>query len=177
MKHVFVELGKIFEPEGQARIGNGAILCPKNKDCLAINDKIIEEMGEKHVYKSIDSIVSKDLEVVANYQTEFPNDYSVSGVSPYQLKLKVGAIVILLKNRDSSRGLCNGTGLIVKELGPNLIVATIAAGKNEGSIVLAQNDHVAHGIRSHFTHRFLHLTFIFRRLQFPVLQAFAVTIN
>ena len=170
MKHVFGDMDNILEPEGQARIGNGAILCPKNKDCLAINNQIIEEMpGQKHVYKSIDSVDSEDPEVVANYPTEFLNACSVSGIPPYQLKLKVGAVVILLKNIDSSRGLCNGTRLIVKELLPNFIVATIAAGKNKGSTVFLP--------RMTISPTESNLPFTLKRLQFPVLQAFAVTIN
>lgn len=51
------------------------------------------------------------------------------------LTLKVGAIIILLKNVDSRQGLCNGTRLIIQALTENIISATICTGKNRGKIV------------------------------------------
>ena len=71
----------------------------------------------------MDSVDSEDPEVIANYPTEFLNICKVSGIPPHILQLKVGAIVILLKNIDSALGLCNGTRLIIKGLRPNIIVA------------------------------------------------------
>jgi hypothetical protein len=62
---------------------------------------------------------------------EFLNTLKISGIPPHILKLKIGAIIILLKNIDSRRGLCNGTRLIVKQLLPNIIAADIATGKNK----------------------------------------------
>jgi hypothetical protein len=44
------------------------------------------------------------------------NTFDVSGLPPHALHLKVGAVVILLKNIDTRQGLCNGTRLILKNL-------------------------------------------------------------
>ncbi len=77
-------------------ITNRAILCPKNRDCLNINNLIINKMpGGLKTYKSMDSISSEDPVEVANFPTEFFNTLHVSGIPPHELKLKVGAIVIL----------------------------------------------------------------------------------
>jgi hypothetical protein len=44
---------------------------------------------------------SEDRGEIANYAAEIFNTFDVSGLLPHELKLKVGAIVILLKNIDS----------------------------------------------------------------------------
>jgi ATP-dependent DNA helicase PIF1 len=69
---------------------------------------------------------------VANFPTEFLNTLHVSGIPQHELKLKIGAIVILLKNINSSQGLCYGTRLFVEELRYDVILAIIAAGKHKG---------------------------------------------
>jgi ATP-dependent DNA helicase PIF1 len=92
--------------------------------------------GPLKVNKSIDTMDSEDREEIANYAAEIFNTFDVSGLLPHELKLKVGAIFILLKNIDSrQRELCDGTRLLVKSLTDNVIVATIAAGKNIGHTV------------------------------------------
>jgi ATP-dependent DNA helicase PIF1 len=49
----------------------------------------------------------------ALYPTEFLNSLSITGLCDHELHLKVGVPVMLLRNLDPSRGLCNGTRLIV----------------------------------------------------------------
>jgi ATP-dependent DNA helicase PIF1 len=100
---------------------------------------------------------------------EFLNTLKISGIPPHILKSKIGAIIILLKNIDSRRGLCNGTRLIVKQLLPNIIAADIATGKNRGHRVFIP--------RMNMSPTDSHLPFTLNRMQFPVLLAFAVTIN
>ena len=84
----------------------------------------------------------------------------------HKLLLKVCAPIILLRNLDAPR-LCNGTRLIVKQLMGNVIDATILTGAASGDrvfiprIPLIPTD----------------LPFEFKRLQFPVRPAFAMTIN
>ncbi|XP_050065995.1 uncharacterized protein LOC126555074 [Aphis gossypii] len=74
------------------------ILCPRNDDCR------------------LDTVVVDDPDEVANYPTEFLNTLEPDGLPPYNLTLKVGSIVMLLRNLDSKRRLCNGTRLVVTEL-------------------------------------------------------------
>ena len=57
--------------------------------------------GVKQSYNSLDSVDSEDPEEIANYPTEFLNSCSVSGIPSHILNLKVGAVIILLKNLDS----------------------------------------------------------------------------
>ena len=118
------------------RIGSGTILCPKNDDCLNINNQIVDRMPEAvRVYSSIDTVDSEDPEEVANFSVEFLNSLSVPGLPPHKLRLKKRVVIILLKNIDTRLGLCNETRMIVQELRDNVIVATISAGKNVGKVV------------------------------------------
>ncbi|XP_045022910.1 ATP-dependent DNA helicase PIF1-like [Daphnia magna] len=170
IEHVFGDPSDLLNEGVREQVCNRAILCPKNEDCLRINNKIIGEMpGALKVCKSIDTIDSEDPEEISNYPPEILNTFNVSGLPPHQLKLKIGAIVILLKNIDSRQGLCNGTRLIIKALSGNLIVAEIAAGKQKGHHVFLP--------RMSMSPTDSDLPFKLKRLQFPVLVAFAMTIN
>lgn len=63
--------------------------------------------------------------------------------------------------------LCNGTRLCVKKLMPNVIEATIITGKSKGEDVLIPRIPMIP----------TDLPFEFKRLQFPLRLAFAMTIN
>lgn len=168
--HVFGHPSQLLKPGVAETISSRAILCPKNVDCLRINNKIISKMpGVVKVYKSIDTIDSEDPQEIADYPAEVLNTFDVSGLPPHELRLKVGAVVILLKNIDTRQGLCNGTRLILKNLTDNLIVAEIASGKNKGESVFLP--------RMSMSPTDSDLPFKLKRLQFPVLLAFAMTIN
>ncbi|XP_036334474.1 uncharacterized protein LOC118745044 [Rhagoletis pomonella] len=142
-----------------------AILAPKNDDVSKLNGQIqLKIPGEAVEYKSIDTVMDKDQAV--NYPTEFLNSLEPPGMPPHSLALKVGSPVMLIRNLNAPK-LCNGTRVIIKKLTPNLIEATIISGKFKGEDVLIPripmipND----------------LPFEFKRLQFPLRLAFAITIN
>ena len=70
---------------------------------------------------------------------------------------------------DSTKGLCNGTRLIVRGLTDNIIQATIATGKHKGNRVFLPRIDMSPSEND--------LPFRLIRRQFPVLPAFAMTIN
>ncbi|XP_057723941.1 uncharacterized protein LOC130939890 [Arachis stenosperma] len=66
---------------------------------------------------------------------EFLNDIKYLELPNHKLTLKPGVAVMLLRNIDQASGLCNGTRLIVKELGNNKIGATVVTDRNIGDKV------------------------------------------
>jgi hypothetical protein len=78
----------------------------------------------------------------------------------------VGSQIILLRNPDPPK-LCNGTRLCVKKMLGIVIEEIILTGKGEGETVfIPRIPLIPTG-----------LPFIFKRLRFPVILAFAITIN
>jgi ATP-dependent DNA helicase PIF1 len=67
--------------------------------------------------------------------TKFLNTIILAGMPPHRLALKVGVLIILLRNLDVASGLCNGTRLIIWLLAWRLIVAQIIGGAHAGNIV------------------------------------------
>ncbi|CAB3240066.1 unnamed protein product [Arctia plantaginis] len=72
-------------------------IAAKNKDVDDLNyiiqNKIIETM---HSFKSIDRVTNED--EATNYPIEFLNSLDVPGLPLHNLRLKVGSVVIMLRN-------------------------------------------------------------------------------
>ena len=100
---------------------------------------------------------------------EFLNSLRLSGLPNHSLTLKVGAPVMLLWNIDHSLGLCNGTRLIITRLTNHIVEARIVNGTHEGTKVLMP--------RMSFTPSNMRSPFKFQRKQFPLMLAYAMTIN
>jgi ATP-dependent DNA helicase PIF1 len=94
--------------------------------------------GEAKEYLSADSI-SKSFDTINDvdilYPIEYLNTLNANNFPQHKLILKVGVPIILLRNLNQSIGLCNGTRLIVTNLGDNVIEAIIITGSNIGDKV------------------------------------------
>ena len=142
-----------------------AILAPKNNSVNAINLQIQQQLpGETKSYKSVDTVT--DVNDVVQYPTEFLNSLEPPGMPSHNLVLKVGSPIILLRNLDAPR-LCNGTRLCVKQLMPHVIEATILTGCARGEDVFIPRIPMIP----------TDMPFEFKRLQFLVRLAFAMSIN
>ncbi|XP_045536286.1 uncharacterized protein LOC106720810 [Papilio machaon] len=142
-----------------------AILAPTNEKVNKINELIMSDVkGDVFEYLSVDNVM--DTEQVTSYPIEFLNSLELSGVPSHKLRLKVGVPVLLMRNLDAPR-LCNGTRLQIKHLGHNIITCTIMTGMAKGENVLIPRIPIIP----------TDLPFQFKRLQFPVKIAFAITIN
>uniref|UniRef100_A0A0L8GS92 DNA helicase Pif1-like 2B domain-containing protein n=1 Tax=Octopus bimaculoides TaxID=37653 RepID=A0A0L8GS92_OCTBM len=75
------------------------------------------------------------LEEAVNFPTEFLNSWDPSGLLPHQLHLKIGALVMLLRNLESPR-LCNRMWLVVKNVLPHVIETTILMGYRIGDVFI-----------------------------------------
>ncbi|KAH9535644.1 hypothetical protein CY35_17G063900 [Sphagnum magellanicum] len=134
------------------------VLMTKNTDIDEVNNAILKSLSEElHTYLNANSLIpTKEGASVAA---------RVSMDSLYP----VGVPVILLRNLDTSSGLCNGTRLIVRRLARRLIVAEIVGGSHAGTILNIPR------ITTSSTGN--HWPFTLLRRQFPVQLAFAMTIN
>lgn len=149
---------------------NSVILAPKNEDCYLINDDIVSRMpGEEKIYNSYDSIICEDDAQINEYPVEFLNSLSVSGLPPNKLKLKVNCIVLLIRNLNSKKALVNGTRMRVINLHNNAIECEVLTGMSHGKRILIP--------RINLTYSGPILPFKFQRRQFPIIPAFAMTIN
>ncbi|XP_060880216.1 ATP-dependent DNA helicase pif1-like [Metopolophium dirhodum] len=120
-------------------ISEREILAAKNKDVNCWNCIIQSKIaGELRSYKSVDSVTVENEAI--NYPTEFLNSLDVPGTPQHNLQLKVGSIIIMLRNLNHPK-LCNGTRLSVKKLLNNLIQATIIKGIQRRSPYPTNSDH------------------------------------
>lgn len=142
-----------------------ALLAPTNEAVHKMNDQILSKIpGEVKKYTSIDTMIEEN--EIVNYPQEFLNSLEPSGMAQHILKLKVGSMIMMIRNLDPPM-LCNGTRLVVTNLTKHLIEAVIICGKYSGRSVLIPRIPMIS----------TDLTFEFKRLQFPVRLAFAMTIN
>ncbi len=130
------------------------ILAPKNINVDEVNNAILESLSEElHTYLSANSLTPIEegasaavgVSMDSLYPVEFLNILQFSGITNHKLELKVGVPILLLRNFNQSIGLCNGTRLIVKRLGQNVIEAKIITGNNVNKRVF-----IPHIIMSHF---------------------------
>ena len=150
-----------------------AILTPKNIDVDIISDTIMEMFpGELYLYPSadlVDSTEDNNTEQPQVYSPEFLRSLKIPGLPPGELKLKLGILIMLLRNLNPSEGLCNGTRLICRRLQNKVIDAEIITGSHTGKrvfiprITLIPSDN--------------NLPFTLKRRQFPIRVAFSMTIN
>lgn len=128
--------------------------------------------GEVKEYLSSDYICKSDENTDVEgewFITEFLNDIKCSGLPNHRLILKIGVPIMLLRNIDQSGGLCNGTRLIVNELGRNIIGATMVTGPKIGDKIYIARMNLIPSDSG--------LPFKFERRHFPSVLSFAMTIN
>ncbi|XP_074336836.1 uncharacterized protein LOC141674007 [Apium graveolens] len=94
-----------------------AVLTPTNQTVGHLNSLIVDMVpGDSISYFSVDSAeefggMDEDLNVV--FPVEYLNSLNVAGIPPHDLKLKVGVVVMLMRNLNQTLGLYNGTRMIV----------------------------------------------------------------
>ena len=103
------------------------------------------------------------------YPTEFLNSLNFQGMPPHELNLKKELPIMLLRNVNPAQGLCNGTRLIITDLGQFVLRAKILTGSKIGDIVLIP--------RITLTSAQTQWPFVMKRRQFPVKPCYAMTIN
>ena len=153
---------------------NRCILTTLNENVKKINSLCLDKFQsvvndsssyQNKTYASDDSVGLDDVE--AMFSKEWLNEQEYNGIPLHKLKLKVGAPVILLRNVNPAEGLCNGTRLIIKELHDYSMHCVVMSNPNKSvylpRMILSPSSNQA--------------GFDFKRRQFPISLAFAMTIN
>ncbi|PIC14437.1 hypothetical protein B9Z55_026756 [Caenorhabditis nigoni] len=164
--------GDLLSSGDVQKLAKVAILTPRNKEALEVNNSVLDRMpGTATVYLSLDEVCHKEGTVLndsLNFTTEFLNQMTPSGMPPHELRLKKGAIVMLLRNLDVKNSLCNGTRFVIEKMGARILQCKFVSGPRQGESVLIPR------IKLNYEKR---IPFTMSRLQFPVRLSFAMTIN
>ena len=115
-------------------------MVPTNEEVDVINDYMLELMkdmlelmkDEGKTYLSSDSLCKTETEdsfEESVYSPDVLNAFKASGIPNHKFILKKGVSVMLLRNIDQTRGLCNGTRLQIVRLGRHVIKARIIYGR------------------------------------------------
>jgi len=153
----------------------------KDRAILATTNEIVDEINEymlnlipttEKEYFSADTIsqctdTCNDADIL--YPVEYLNTLVANNFPTHRLKLKVGVPIMLLRNLNQNIGLCNGTRLIVTNLGDNVIEAMIITGTHTGE--------TAYIPRINLTTRGCRWPFTLCRRQFPIKVCYSMTIN
>ncbi|KAL0313380.1 UNVERIFIED_CONTAM: hypothetical protein Sradi_5737300 [Sesamum radiatum] len=127
-----IDLGShTYDPEYMM---DRALITPLNDDVSMLNERVLQAFtGEEEVtYYSFDS-VSDDMNNL--YLPEFPNSLTLGNLPPHKLTLKKRGPIMLLRNINPKIRLCNGTRLIYRKFGRNIVDAEILTGQFKGTRV------------------------------------------
>ena len=131
--------------------------------------------GEAVTLISADKADYSDEENTNNELYRVSNEYlqtlNPGNFPPAKLVLKVGCIVMLLRNLNPQKGLCNGTRLMIKEIGRYILKVAVVKNSrpNEEQIELIP--------RIKLTTLEDDYPFVLVRKQFPIKLSFTMTIN
>jgi len=147
------------------------ILAFHNDTVSQFNSIILDSLsGEVHMFHGINtSDTNKDDPEIEHFPAEYLSSLDIAGLSPSHLVLKVGCLVILLRNLYPSEELCNGTRMIVTHLGQHCIEVQILGGTFHGRRKLIPRIQLA-TLEDE-------LLFILTQKQFPIRLSFAMTVN
>ncbi|XP_055960633.1 uncharacterized protein LOC130015109 [Mercurialis annua] len=116
-----------------------AIVCPRNEVVDNINLAMLKLVPEQEkIYYSYDCICKsapniEELQLL--YPVDFLNTLNFNGFPQHELHLKIKTSIMLLRNLNPAIGLCNGTRLLIVQLGIRVIEAQIITGSFAGDRV------------------------------------------
>lgn len=152
------------------------ILCPTNQSTFAYNERILQRIPSRYeqVYYSTDRISDtyngrRQAIDTSDFAPETLHSLTPNGLPLHELHLKPNVVVMLLRNLNVKKGLCNGTRLLTLRLNKRSVLCKVLTGTHIGSMVLIHRIKLESDDSSY--------PFKFVREQLPIRVAFAMTIN
>ena len=147
------------------------VVTPLNSSAAELNSMMLDGLHTPgdHVALSHDYAVVDD-SGPDHYTPEFLNSLEPNGMPPHELRVRPGALMILLRNYAPRKGLCNGTRIVVRGQWRRLLQVQVVTGPSKGRLELLPRivcDSTGDA----------ELPFTLRRLQFPVRPAWVISIN
>ena len=149
-----------------------AVLAPLNAQVDEINDKVIAKFPSEAQWVCLSADECAEADDVLKWPKELLNTFEASGLPKHELRLKRHMPVMLLRNLNPRAGLCNGTRLLVLDVlggGKLLMAKIINSGEHHGHIVFIPRIALYPEEGS--------FPILWKRRQFPIRPAFAMTIN
>jgi hypothetical protein len=148
-----------------------AILAVRNDSVNAINEDILGRMpGDIAEFYGLDSAdVNEENPGVHQIPAEFLHTLQPQGMPPWNLRVKVGTPLILLRNINPTGGLCNGSRLVVTRTARYNLEVKHLGGQFHGQVALLP--------RVVLESTDGELPFKLVRKQYPVKLAFAMSVN
>ena len=159
-------------PVVDANSYQSAILTPTNSSSFHINQQVLARLDKpSKIYLGVTRRLNEDgsEDTTHNMPVEALNSLTPNGMPPNSLELKEGALIMLLRNLDTSIGLCNGTRMLVTALHELSIEAEIVGSTFSGTRHLIP--------RLRLSPSDADIGFKMEREQIPVRVAYAFTIN
>lgn len=137
--------GERITEEDLPSLDRKVILAPTNEECHHINSEAIHLLPGPPTHLA--SVDKHDVDPAEHNEELMPTDYLnsliPSNFPPHDLVLKVGAIVILVRNLSVKDGLCNGARLRFDAITLHCLRCTLLTGSMPGVHLLSLNDPVA----------------------------------
>ncbi|XP_063944772.1 uncharacterized protein LOC135146765 [Daucus carota subsp. sativus] len=109
-----------------------SILTPTNLTVGYVNSVIVDKIpGEMSSYYSVDSaedFPGTALEQTAHFPPEYLGAINIPGLPLHELKLKVGVVVMLMRNLNQTLGLCNGTRMMITMVLKHCVQCVVISG-------------------------------------------------
>ena len=169
---IHATFGEVINEITLQHLRKTVILAPTNRTTLELNDIVLDKMPGDSVHRmSIDTPTDNDESMLP---PEILYELHPPGLPPHDLHLKVGGVYMLLRNMNIKEGLCNGSRFVLLDcsspfvLKCQLIPAGPVSDDDEPKIFFLPRINMTPSDQ---------YPFLFTRLQFPCLPAFAMTIN
>jgi ATP-dependent exoDNAse (exonuclease V) alpha subunit len=154
--------------ENSLYLNDQCILAPLNQDVRGLNDKITRQLpGVLHTSKLIDLPDPDDIDSLPE---ECLNKISISALPEHLILLKIGMPVVVMQNLYIKQGVCNGSRMLVLDIGSGYLKGQLISGLKCGNVVMIPKIKI-HNKGSG------RLGLSFYRYQFPVAPAYAMSVN